>query len=178
MPSSAFSACGEQKFMEDLYRRYSKLMFATAWRYLSDPSEVEDVIQTCLIKLFRKEALLRTLEEAPLAAYIQATVRNTIFSQAKREKIGEKTVARLKQRKENEEAPSLDEWMIREEQAEALSRALQNMKPQDRILLEGKYFLSYTDEELAALLKCKPDSIRMKLTRARRTALRMLEEVE
>lgn len=178
MPSFASSTFDEQKFIEDLYGRYSKLMFATAWRYLSNPSEVEDVIQTCLIKLFHKEALLRTLEEAPLAAYIQATVRNTIFSQAKREKIDEKTIERLKQQKENEDPLSLDEWMIKEEQVETLSRVLLNMKAQDRILLEGKYFLNYTDGELAALLKCKPNSIRMKLTRARRVALRMLEEME
>ena len=45
-----------------------------------------------------------------------------------------------------------------------------------QILLKGKYILGYTDQELACQLKCKPSSIRMKLTRARRAALLLLSE--
>ena len=45
-----------------------------------------------------------------------------------------------------------------------------------QIFLKGKYILGYTDQELACQLKCKPSSIRMKLTRARRAALLLLSE--
>ena len=48
---------------------------------------------------------------------------------------------------------------------------------EEQLLLEGKYILGYEDGELAGMLGCKKDSVRMKLTRARRRALRlMLEE--
>lgn len=45
-----------------------------------------------------------------------------------------------------------------------------------KILLEGKYILGLSDEELATEFDCSPDSIRMKLTRARRLALEKIKE--
>ena len=50
------------------------------------------------------------------------------------------------------------------------------MSAEDRALLEGKYILGDSDEMLARTLHCKPSSIRMKLTRARRRALKLLEQ--
>lgn len=52
------------------------------------------------------------------------------------------------------------------------------MRPEERVLLEGKYLLHRSDAELAEILGCQTDSVRMKLTRARRTALKMLREWE
>ena len=49
--------------------------------------------------------------------------------------------------------------------------------PEDtRELLAGKYILRMSDAELAEEFCCSPDSIRMKLTRARRRALEMMKE--
>ena len=52
------------------------------------------------------------------------------------------------------------------------------LSEEDRILLEGKYVWGQSDKELAEILHCKPSSIRMKLTRARRRALNNLSEKE
>lgn len=41
-----------------------------------------------------------------------------------------------------------------------------------------RYILDLTDRELANILKCKSSSIRMKLTRARRKAIKLLSEEE
>ena len=43
---------------------------------------------------------------------------------------------------------------------------------------KGKYILAQSDKELAADFKCKPDSIRMKLTRARRKLLDIMKRSE
>ena len=45
-----------------------------------------------------------------------------------------------------------------------------------KILLEGKYILGLSDEELAAEFDCSPNSIRMKLTRARRQVIKLVKE--
>ena len=57
-------------------------------------------------------------------------------------------------------------------------QGLEHMEPQERALLEGKYILAQSDKELAADFKCKPDSIRMKLTRARRKLLDIMKRSE
>lgn len=55
-------------------------------------------------------------------------------------------------------------------------QGLGQLSAEDRALLEGKYILGDSDEMLARTLHCKPSSIRMKLTRARRRALKLLEQ--
>ena len=53
----------------------------------------------------------------------------------------------------------------------------EKVPPEDRLLLEQKYILGWSDEMLAAGLDVKPQSVRMYLTRVkRRTTKLMLEE--
>lgn len=63
-----------------------------------------------------------------------------------------------------------------------MGRAMLNMKvlrPDEQRLLEGKYFLGYDDNRLSEICECSPGSVRMKLTRARRKILNIMErEVE
>ena len=61
-----------------------------------------------------------------------------------------------------------EEQLFYEEEIEKLKEGLKHLGPEDRALLEGKYLLKYGDKELARDFGCQPNSIRMKLTRARR----------
>ena len=74
--------------------------------------------------------------------------------------------------------PSLDEQILLEEQKDHLMQIWSNLSEEDQLLLEGKYILGYKDAELADMLGCKKNSIRMKLTRARRRAFQLMTEEE
>ena len=74
--------------------------------------------------------------------------------------------------------PSLDERIMLAEQKECLMQIWSSLPEEDRLLLEGKYILGYTDAELADMLGCKKSSVRMKLTRARRRAFQLMTEEE
>ncbi|MCD8116539.1 MAG: hypothetical protein LUE21_05410 [Oscillospiraceae bacterium] len=65
---------------------------------------------------------------------------------------------------------SVDEIVIRREALSVLAGIWPSLSEEHRILLNGKYIQGLSDRELAALLRCKPSSIRMKLTRARNSA--------
>ena len=58
----------------------------------------------------------------------------------------------------------------------SLREAIDELEPNERLLLEGKYFLGYDDRQLSELLSCAPGSIRMKLTRVRRKVLCSMQE--
>ena len=45
----------------------------------------------------------------------------------------------------------------------------------DRLLLEQKYILKWTDQELASILGIQPQSVRMRLTRAKRRVIELLK---
>ena len=73
---------------------------------------------------------------------------------------------------------SMEELLLAKEKSSLISLALKKLPDMERILLEGKYLLQYSDEELAEQLDCKPNSIRMGLTRARRHAFSILSETD
>lgn len=47
---------------------------------------------------------------------------------------------------------------------------------EERLLLEQKYVLGWSDNELASMLGIQPQSVRMRLTRAKRKAIQLMKE--
>lgn len=169
----------EKQYMHALYDEFIGLMIKTARKYESDPNEVEDIIQDSLLKLISKVNILQEMERCILAAYIVSTVRNTSINHLKKKSISMNYNAK---EEDLSEIPAdtlrLDELLVLREKKDSLMRVWPSLPEEDRIILEGKYILGYTDSELANELKIKPSSIRMKLTRARRKALYLMNSLE
>lgn len=172
----------KQEFITGLYYEYERLMFATARRYIDDRTEQEDVVQESLKKLIEKQERLAGLAQAAQAGYVATTVRNTAISILREKTKGKDKILSLDALGEDAlhryMIPIREEEIIRQEMARQLKEGLEHMEPQERALLEGKYILAQSDKELAADFKCKPDSIRMKLTRARRKLLDIMKRSE
>ena len=169
----------EREFMIQLFREYERLMFATARRYIPEQSACEDIIQDSLEKLMKKIGILQSMECCILAGYVVSTVRNTSFNYLKRRSRARERQCSLEEERVMgcaADALPLDEQVSLSELKGRLSALWPQLSEEERILLEGKYILGYTDQELAQQVGCKPASIRMKLTRARRRALQMLRE--
>lgn len=169
----------EREFISDLYDKYKKLMYATAQKYISDFSATEDIVQDSLVKLMKKSENLQTLDGCILAGYVVSTVRNTAINHLIKQGIIKKHLTEdCCKDNETEKIFEIEELLIVSEQSQALVEIWPMLPENDQLLLEGKYLLGYTDTELASLLKCKVGSIRMKLTRTRRKALKLIVEMK
>lgn len=172
MISSALETPEDRDYMTELYQKYSRLMYQTAAEYLPTEAEREDVVQESVIRMINSIDRLRALEACALPYYIRAIVRNLAFDHT-----------RVRQKKDAVEQPledqvgAVDITAIVEHRMD-LSGLWSSLSEEECFLLQGKYLLGYTDAELAAGLRCKPGSIRMKLTRARRHAVEALKETE
>ncbi len=172
----------DREFIENLYIDYCRLMFATAKRYTSNPSDQEDIVQSTILKLIRRVDVLRKFSCCVLPSYIVYTVRSVAVDFLRAQgRFEERTVSLdddiLDKEIENN-YESLDAFLISKERAERLKEIWPKLPEEDQLLLEGRYIWGYTDKELAEDLHCKPDSIRMKLTRARRRALNLMTDRE
>lgn len=167
----------DQLFIEGIYKTFERLMYHTAQKYCVNPRVCEDIIQESLIKLIAKVSLLRTLNEFALANYIVTTVKNTSIDSIRKKATEKNNTISLGDLECDLPADTLtmDEILAQEEMRIHIRKTLNQLDPEDQWLLEGKYILGYDDSELARVLNCKPASIRMKLTRARRKALQLLE---
>lgn len=169
----------DKEFIIQLYQNYNRLMFSVAKRYVSDYVVCEDVVQESLEKLIKKVEVLRPMECCVLAGYIVSTVRNTAINYLKLEGNIQKHQSSLEDWQENERISgkySLDDLLVLIEQKSKLQMIWLLLSQEDRLLLEGKYILGYSDSELALQIGCKPDSIRMKMTRARRRAFDLMSD--
>ena len=167
----------DKEFIVWLYHEYKGLMYYTAKKYISFPEEIEDILQDSIIKLIERIELLRDMEKHTLAGYIAATIRNTSFNYLKKQaQINKKTYD--EEINENEQSIPLEDLLHLKERSEQLIKVWPQLSAIDRHLLEGKYILGYSNEELAQQLGYKPSSIRMKMTRGRRCAFTLLMQSE
>ena len=70
----------------------------------------------------------------------------------------------------------LETILFRRELAGALLKVIKRLPERDQILLQGKYYLGLSNQELQTIVGCKASSIRMLLTRAKRTLIAELEK--
>lgn len=167
----------DREFIQNLYVDNEKLFFAVALKIVPGLQEAEDVVQESLLKLIGKVATLQKLECCALTTYIVFTVRNTAFNHMKKLKrhwTKSEEFDEVMLDEKIQSGLSLDELMIIAENREKLVNAWDCVPDTDRILLEGRYLLGMSDAELAQIFHCKPSSIRMKMFRARKSALNVI----
>lgn len=170
----------DREFMTWLYKEYRLLMFSVAGDYCTKQEDKEDLIQTCMERLMGRIDKLRSLSRCALPAYLVITIKNTFYTQHQREQRGPGQYIDL------EEAYAPDRTFVEDFAAtviegeynkEVVLRVWELLSEEDRNLLEGKYILELSDAEIAKTVNCKPNSVRMKLTRARRNACGKIAEL-
>lgn len=158
-------------FMEKFYEQYHKLMYSQVWKLIKDEYDVEEIVQESLISLIERVETLQTLPKDRLVNYSFSVARYTAYTYIRKKKQFElipfenSNVAWYSQQVLSSR---LDELVIKKIEGEKLYYVWTHLKARDQALLNMKYILDYTNEEIAEVLGVKPDSIRMMLTRAKR----------
>ena len=163
---------GNRTFFQDFYEQYKDFLFYMASQYAATRSEREDLAQEALVRLIRNTDTLRTLTHAQRVKYIQLTVKALWLDQ--------------RRSRDPEDLLFLDQAMTEASRdpepataaGEAVNQLRQAMRPRDWMALEGKYLLGYTHEELADLLDMDPNTLRSAVSRARKRARKILEDLE
>lgn len=165
----------DREFILWVYGEFKNLMYSTAYKYTSNADTADDIVQDAIVNLIKNVGTIRPMKRYILAGYIMATIRNISINTLKSQAHHRENIAELTDDIFTEALP-LDAMLMLTEQKTQLNKIWPQLSEEVQILLEGKYILGYSDQELAKVFKCKPSSIRMKLTRARRKALALLIE--
>ena len=170
----------DREFMDQMYMEFERLMFFTARQYTSKAEIAEDIVQESLVRLYEKVRTMKPMKHVVLAAYIRATVRNTAINVLRKMNRERDYAADAET---DAFAQADQEWVLNTMMDLSgyrvlLSKIWPRLPEDDRVLLEGKYILGYSDQELGEEIGCQANSIRVKLTRARRRALAIIQEQE
>ena len=169
----------DREFMTRLYLDNERIMYSEMRKMGADSWIMDDVLQDSLIRLIDKIDILRGLEQRKQVNYIITTVRNqlknyyrkkqriTIYSLDDENSFIGKTVSA---------EDNIEVFVFQKEQVLRLRSIWPLLSESTQQLLERKYILGQSNEEIADVFQVKPESIRMKLSRARKEALMRLQE--
>lgn len=160
--------------LECLYNEYSRFVYKEAWKFHNNTFDVDDLVQEVWLKLCRKVDLLTGYSSAQLNAYLSVVVRNTAISSARKRHI------HLSLDEADNipyfEAEALHDNIDRLIRIQVFRQLWPSVPPQARELLERKYILQESDAEIAYEMGIHKNSVRMYLTRARKTAHAILSQ--
>ena len=161
----------------DFFIKNRLLLYTEARKYLSVQEDVEDVVYEAIARIIDKMDVFRDLLPIQQQQYGKVIVRNLSFSL-------------LKKRARFTTVPfeDVDNYLLIDEDQLPDNLVLQQMKleqmrsiwalmpVEERLLLEQKYILKWSDEDLAARFGIKTQSVRMRLTRAKRRIIQLMKE--
>lgn len=158
--------------MARLFVRFQRLMYRCIFDILDDTWATEDALQTTLLRLMEHVDTIRRMDDAQLANYVAAACRHVAYNLRRTRIRHPETPLDEMQRGETEDP---EEQALHRLELDALARIWPQLDSDTRWLLEGRYVLGYSDQELAQELSVKPASVRMALTRARKRARKLLQ---
>ena len=166
----------DRDFMIALYNQYNRLMYSEARKIVENDADAEDVVQDVFTRIIEKGKipLLRSLARPQIASYVVEASKNCAKNLLRR-KVHSPFVDELLEDVLADDE-DVERNIMRLISMEELRDAMQLIKEEMRDLLIMKYYLFMDNVEIGQELGLKPGSVRMKLTRARREVLRLLND--
>lgn len=167
-----------------VYERHKGMMLKTAMENYGDHSLAEDIVHDAMLRLAEYAGRLRVMSAGEQARYTKLVVRSVAVDYKRRFHHELRYIAQ----EDGEllaEFPAdgllEDDFIEQDTRSRRLGylfEALGEMRGAEREALVGKYLLGESNEALAARLGMKPGSVRTLLTRAHRSARRIIERKE
>lgn len=165
----------DEAFFDQFYRDYKQFLYYFARKYV--PADAcDDLVQDVLERLLKQEQTIKGIsnERGKLLYYLHAATQSAVVDRF-RANSGATVItyppevldAIVENRIAAQRLPFEDSYWD-------IQLLKEKLPTRDWKLLEGKYLIGYSDEELGRFYKCSKDSVRMALTRARRMAREIL----
>lgn len=169
----------DRAFMQEVYQQNERLMYAIALKYASNTQDCEDIVHDTVERLCKNIIKIKGLSNSALRAYVVYAVRNTAINFRKHQATINRHIQQLSDDDLSSEYDQPESIIERiedlQEKRTSLTKVWMQLTDAEQELLYRKYVLEQTTEELAGIFQCSRDSIRMRLSRARRKSLRLMK---
>lgn len=142
---------GDRSSFEELYERYSGILFSTAFRILNEESAAEDVIQDVFIQIWEKAPLYDASRGKPLTWAITMTRNKAIDrirSQQRRNRLQDDMEKNASIFDEFSDRSSLEEVQS-SEKGEIVRQAILQLSDEQRRAIELAFFSGMSQSEIS-----------------------------
>jgi RNA polymerase sigma-70 factor (ECF subfamily) len=167
---------GDRGSFEELYDRYSGVLFSTAYRVLNNQEAAEDVLQDVFVQIWEKAPLYDPKRGKPITWAVTLTRYKAIDRLRSSQRRGrlEEEVQREAETMEKFDGRSSFDAVASIETGELVRAALQTLTADQREAIELAFFSSLTQLEIAERLKEPLGTIK---ARIRRGMMRLREVI-
>ena len=163
----------DSTYVQMFYKAYHKLLYREVRKYLDSSEDVDDIVQDSVVKLIENLDTVRSLSPGRQVSYAVTATRNLAINLLIHQKrITFESLDNLEPYVKD--SNDLETQVEHLEEFRLFHTVCKQISVEIRLLLERKYILRQTDAEIAADLGIRPESVRMRLTRAKRIAAREL----
>ena len=161
----AQTQAGNTVAYEELIHRYQEVAFRTAYHITQDGGEAEDAIQEAFVKAY--SALNRFRTGAPFRPWLLRIVaREALDQRQAAARRGGLALRAAEAQASGTPAQSPEAAAEAREERALLIAALNRLTPQDRLVLSYRYFLDLSEAEMADALRCRPGTVKSRLSRS------------
>lgn len=150
---------------ENLVERYSEVAYRTAYLVAGSAADAQDAAQEAFIRAYR--ALPRFRAGAPFRPWLLQIVvnqaKNRLRAVGRREHLSLRLVEGLRL---GDAAPSPERALEAQEERLALLHAVNELREEDRLVINCRYFLELSSEETAQTLGWPEGTVKSRLNRA------------
>lgn len=167
----------DHEIITDFFIQNKMLLYREAWQYLSVKEDVEDIVYETLVRIISHMEKFRTLLPHERIQYSKAIVRNLSYIHLKRNSLLTMVPFDDVDTYLTVEESQLPESIVsRQLNLSHIRKIWEKIPLEERLLLEQKYVLDWSDNDLASMLGIQPQSVRMRLTRAKRKVIQLMKE--
>ncbi|HMB01984.1 MAG TPA: sigma-70 family RNA polymerase sigma factor [Spirochaetota bacterium] len=154
-----------------LHKRWVGKVYVRAYRMLSSKEDAEEITQEVFLSLFRMILRGGVKGEEP-GRYIMRSTSNACINSMRHKKIGKKAVDEVINDKKNSGLNKKDTTPT----SRALDKAIEKLKPKDKLLIIQKYFEKKTTKAIAGEVKRPKRVIDYHLERIRKILFQDLKK--
>lgn len=160
----------DRAYMTRLYQQESVLMYKIAWEFVSQQSDVDDIVSEICIALINKLDTVRTLSPAVLRSYIATTARNTAIDYVRKRKryLKQVTLTENEPISQTGYEREIENRIILYEEVEQVLNALQYLSKRDQTVLRMKFFYGQSNTEIADAIQVSENVVRKVIERSRK----------
>jgi len=157
--------------LESLVARYQVKAVRAAFLITLDEPTAEDVVQDVFVRMFQR---IRSFDDTrPLEPYLMRSVVNGALNAVRRRRHTTSLDADPELLESLLRTPTVEQEAERAERARAVLRALGRLAPRQRLAIVQRYYLGWSEQEMAHALQTPPGTVKW-LLHAARARLRAL----
>lgn len=169
----AAAASGDAAGFAVLVERHQQAAFRAAYLLLRDSDAAEDVAQEAFVRAYRQMSTFR--QDAPFRPWLLRITQNLALNELRSRGRRAGLVARVGAFARRHADPPHAEVAAADEASRVL-RAIDELPPDDRVVLHLRYFLELPEREIADAIGRPPGTVKSRLHRASQRLRAVIEE--